>query len=61
MTWGAFYMFYYCEKCKIKFKEELSDIGNNDFGHCPKCGESAKLIADSGSDKCISTNDYIQK
>lgn len=61
MTWGAFYMFYYCKKCNIKFKEELSDIGNDDFGHCPKCGNSAKFVADSGSDKSIRTNEYIQK
>lgn len=61
MTWGAFYMFYYCEKCNFKFKEELSDMGNEDFGKCPKCEQPAKFIADSGSDNDVCTNEYIQK
>jgi DNA-directed RNA polymerase subunit RPC12/RpoP len=47
MTWGPYWMFYKCNKCKKKYKYSLEDIQSPRFGKCPTCKEEGKLVAES--------------
>lgn len=40
MTWGAFYLYYHCPECGLKYEYALDLLTefSNTFGFCPKCG-----------------------
>lgn len=47
MSWGGYWMFYVCPKCKEKFRYELGYLDKKDFGKCPKCKGIGDLVGES--------------
>lgn len=47
MTWGAYFMFYQCPECGKKFRWELVDLAEAEFGHCPACGAMGTLVGET--------------
>ena len=47
MTWGPYFMFYECPKCGRKYRWELVDLSDPQFGCCPGCGSMGMLVGES--------------
>ena len=45
MTWGTYFMFYECPKCGRKYRWELVDLSDPQFGCCPGCGVVVTEVA----------------
>lgn len=47
MSWGPYWMFYYCDSCSKKYRFTLEDMECKNFACCPICGKKGELKAES--------------
>ncbi len=59
MSWGAYWMFYQCQECKLKFRWELANIDSISFGQCPQCNEAGILVGETGKIFKENPQDYM--
>lgn len=51
MTWGTYYFFYECPKCRKKFRYELEFASEPNFGMCPDCKVMGTFVGETKDNK----------